>query len=479
MQRNKYDVIIIGAGIGGLVCGSYLAKQGLEILIVEQHSKVGGYCSSFKRNGFIFDACVHALASFRKNGLMADIIHELGIDLEIIKSEPSDIVLINDRQIIFEGNTEKTIVGLQKLFPKEGINIRKFINFTKDTPVIQLYAKLKNKTLKNLVDIYFKDNNLKMVFKVLSGNIGLHSNLISALSYVLYFKEFILDGGYYPRGGIQSLPDALVSKFKRNGGMIMLSAKVKRIKVSSGKTEGVLLESGNYIRANYIVSNADAIQTFKYMLDEETLPKRFASRLDEMVVSPSAFITYLGLDNRLDNGFNTSTWFYRGDEIDETFNNWRTGNIEFKKEGFLCIGLPSRQDPKLLSGDKDCMVLLEGAPFKNAAFWQRHRKEYSDIIIDRASEVFPGIKKHIKIKETATPATLYKYTLNHRGAMYGWASLIRQVGDNRFPEETFIDGLYLVGHWSGPSAGQGGVPFAAHSGRSVAKKIIKKIIKEI
>ena len=53
---NKYDVIIIGAGIGGLVCGCYLVKAGLKVLIVEKHYQVGGYCTSFKRKGFTFDA---------------------------------------------------------------------------------------------------------------------------------------------------------------------------------------------------------------------------------------------------------------------------------------------------------------------------------------------------------------------------------------------------------------------------------------
>ena len=61
IQKNKYDVIIIGAGISGLVCGCYLAKAGMKVLIVEQHDKPGGYCTSFKRQGFTFDAAAHTL----------------------------------------------------------------------------------------------------------------------------------------------------------------------------------------------------------------------------------------------------------------------------------------------------------------------------------------------------------------------------------------------------------------------------------
>ncbi len=67
LKKDEYDVIIIGAGIGGLTCGCYLAKAGMKVLIVEQHSKVGGCCTSFKRKGFTFDATIGGL---RENGIL-------------------------------------------------------------------------------------------------------------------------------------------------------------------------------------------------------------------------------------------------------------------------------------------------------------------------------------------------------------------------------------------------------------------------
>ena len=77
--KDKYDVIIVGAGIGGLVCGCYLARSGVKSLIIEQNSQVGGYCTSFKRKKFIFDACVHSFGSGRKNGQVGMLIDDLGL----------------------------------------------------------------------------------------------------------------------------------------------------------------------------------------------------------------------------------------------------------------------------------------------------------------------------------------------------------------------------------------------------------------
>ena len=68
--RDIYDAVIIGAGVSGLVCGCYLAKAGMKVLIAEQHFKPGGYCTSFKRKGFTFDAAAHSFGSYREGGNM-------------------------------------------------------------------------------------------------------------------------------------------------------------------------------------------------------------------------------------------------------------------------------------------------------------------------------------------------------------------------------------------------------------------------
>src|SRR5512135_1611837 len=96
MQKSSdtmYDAIIIGAGISGLVCGCYLAKAGMKVLIAEQHFKPGGYCTSFKRKGYTFDAAAHSFGGYRKDGIVRKVFSELGIDkrIKIKRYDPSDI----------------------------------------------------------------------------------------------------------------------------------------------------------------------------------------------------------------------------------------------------------------------------------------------------------------------------------------------------------------------------------------------------
>lgn len=84
MNKVDFDIIIIGSGIGGLVCGCYLAKAGKKVLIVEKNAQPGGYCTSFKRGNFIIDAAVHCVQNVGKDNILHKVIQELGIDNRII-----------------------------------------------------------------------------------------------------------------------------------------------------------------------------------------------------------------------------------------------------------------------------------------------------------------------------------------------------------------------------------------------------------
>src|SRR3979490_103388 len=88
---QSYDVVVVGAGLGRLLCANLLARSGLQVLLVEQHYMVGGYCSTFKRKGFIFDAATHFYPLLgNPSTLTGKIVKDLGIPTEWIKMDPVD-----------------------------------------------------------------------------------------------------------------------------------------------------------------------------------------------------------------------------------------------------------------------------------------------------------------------------------------------------------------------------------------------------
>src|SRR5262245_4497358 len=88
---SSYEAVIIGAGVGGLICANLLARAGLRVLLVEQHFMVGGYCSTFRRNGFTFDAATHFYPLLgNPSSITGALLADLGVTTEWIKMDPVD-----------------------------------------------------------------------------------------------------------------------------------------------------------------------------------------------------------------------------------------------------------------------------------------------------------------------------------------------------------------------------------------------------
>ncbi len=299
-MNKKYDVIIIGAGIGGLVCGCYLAQAGFKVLIVEQHFKPGGYCTSFRRKGYKFDVGVHYIGGIQ-NGILAKILDEIEIkkELNFNQADPSDKIVMPDHTTYIRANPYDTVKEFQKTFPNEKHNIEIFFQFIMQTNALVIYRKVKGQTFSEVLDNFFINEKLKSTIGVLIlGNMGLPHTEVAAFAAIILFREFILDPGYYPIGGTQQFADCLSDKFKKYGGEIILSSKVEKIVTEKDVATGVLIAPKEKIVSRVVVSNADATQTYNELIGIKT---RESTVINHLVSSSSIFAIYLGLNVPLKN----------------------------------------------------------------------------------------------------------------------------------------------------------------------------------
>ena len=119
-MSEKYDVIIIGGGLSGLIAGCYLSKHGAKVAIIEKNSSVGGFCSSFRRKGFTFDSTVHSLGSCRENGQFGKIFTDFNMynEISIKKAELSDVIIRGDDICYITSGVNNVIKEFQNLLQK-------------------------------------------------------------------------------------------------------------------------------------------------------------------------------------------------------------------------------------------------------------------------------------------------------------------------------------------------------------------------
>ncbi|MCK5450742.1 MAG: NAD(P)/FAD-dependent oxidoreductase [Candidatus Omnitrophica bacterium] len=471
-MKSKYDVIIIGAGIGGLVCGCYLEKQGISSIILERLNKPGGYCSSFKVNHHSFDVGPHSFGSCRKEGQIGKLIRELELESKLIFKQKSlsNIIKTPEYTVNFGNNVSKTISSLQEIFPEERKNIDGLFTLITEKNFMYLYSQLKGKTFQQILDKFLKNHKLKTILGVLVGNLGLSPVSTAALTAVILYREHIFDGGYYPSEGTQKFSDVLADKYQDLGGEIVFQSEVKKILIKNNKAKGVITRNEKFINGNCIVSNCDAVHTYTKLIGEENLDESFLETIHSLVPSPSFFVVHLGLTKPIKNSIiKCSTfWFLDSYDIETIYKDVRKSDV-FTKRKYIVMGFPYLEKNE---DETDVISLLVLASYKDGTEWEKDKNKLAESLIKQAKQILPEISDNISSIWINTPDFFNKYTFNSGGSISGWASTPEQVESNSIGLVGNVANLYHCGHWVTSPGGQGGIPMVIYSGKATAKKLM-------
>lgn len=473
--HTKYDAIIIGSGIGGLVCSCYLAKKGIKILAVEKHIQPGGYCTSFERRKYIFDAAVHSLRGINEQKQLGIIFKDLNLRkaIPLKRITPSDIIIYGNKKLYISNNLKDTIESFKHAFPTQRREIESFFSFLCITDFVKLYKLTYKNTFYEVLNSFFSEEEIKECFNILLGNLGLGAKYISALSAVVFLEELFTDGGYYPENGLRTFPNALVQKIHDYGSNILFANEVKRIVIKNNAVAGIILKDGSFIASTIIVSNIDAHRTYFTLIGKQFLNRNYINHISNLIVSPSAVTIYLGLAKKLKNLHKCCTlWYFPSKNSTNCYSESFYGNTDAIGK-YVIFGLSSSSMNHNLANNKNAVSLTSIAPWKSPKFWQTKKEMFAKKIINMASKILAISNTDIEVKEIATPLTFYKYTHNYNGALYGWASLPEQINKGTMPQKSRIRGLYLCGHWATRGWGQGGISMVANSGRTTADMIFK------
>ena len=464
--KSKYDAIVLGAGIAGLICGTFLAKQGKSVLIIEQHSIPGGYCTSFKRKGFIFDSAVHHIGGCGKWSVVGRCLKELDININFLQLDPMDSIHFPSFSIDVPAEIDDYINLLKERFPSEREQLSLFFKeFTRlyratfSTEEHKMLIQYQNLTYKEMLDNFFTDEQLKMTLSAQWGYIGSPPHEVSAIGMCQMLVNYLKDGAYFPVGGTQNFADAITQKFIDYGGHIMLSSNVDGMLTDGNIIKGVTTKKGGEIPADIFVSNIDPKQTFFSLLDKNSVDDSYLRKIENMKESVSFFLLYLGLDNNIDLK-DLKRGFYH-----------TSNSISFSSSDWFYISVPTEVDPSLAPDNKQIISVVVSSRdnYDDIDDWVAYKDKMKEHTINYLEKFVPEIQDHIEVIDAATPKTLYRYTLNSKGAAYGWAVTVDQTWSNRLSHTTPFKNLFLAGHWTNPGPG---ICAVVSSGWRVANMIL-------
>jgi len=276
---------------------------------------------------------------------------------------------------------------------------------------------------------------------------------------------YVSDGAYYCKGGFQVFANTLVEGLKKAGGQIEFKCKVEGILIDNNQVQGVRLASGKILKATVIISNADMLQTVEQLVGRQYFPARYLSRLQRMQVSLSIFVVYIATDlDVVAAGAHHEAFYY--DEWDHqlNYNNSVKGELSW-----LSITIPTLVDTSLAPKGEHLVMLTTLANFEKTDNWKLEKDAFMEKMLNFADKKIVGLKDHTIFIEAGSPATMQRYTLNQKGAAYGWDVTPEQVGANRCANQSPIKGLFYAGHWTTPGGGVYGV---SYSGVQAAQKVL-------
>ena len=463
--RERYDAVVIGAGIGGLVCANLLAKDGLRVLLVEQHYMAGGYCSTFRRAHYTFDAATHFYPLLgNSQTLTGRLLADLGVETRWVKMDPVDTFHFPDgERFDVPADLDRYLVKVKAAFPHESDRLDRFFAEVREAYQLGLLAyfrerekpgfdRLAQLSLTDVLDRHIRDPKLKLLLTADCPHWGsAPSDTSFVFDSMLRLSYFL--GNYYPVGGSQAFADELARCFEERGGEILMSTRAERILVEEQRVAGVELVTGvgklagrHRVAAEAVVSNADLDLTYRKLLGPSVVGQEALEELSSLTPSYPCFISHLGVV-----GVDRETL----EEVQGYhWSNWDPDTVG--REGLICkVFAPTLYEPRMAPPGGQVILLQKVLEMDYASVvdWSEHKREIESRISAHLERLIPGISERIVVQTSATARTMHRFTQNLVGAMVGWEMSPAQLGDCRPGIEGPVEGLTLVGHWVRPGGG--------------------------
>lgn len=499
--RDRYDVIVVGAGLGGMTAASLLANRGLSVLMIEQQNKPGGACTSFKREDHVFDVGAAMLYGFGEKGFrpFRFLLNELEEPIDVVAHKTLARMTFEGHEIIFWPNIDRFLDELNELFPGEKENLHTFYSdlykmyeniviknevisppsefsprqglrrLLSDPLAMLKMQKLLSTSTKDLLRKYFTNPGVFEFFdKLCSAYSYTTSEETPGVMAATMFIDNHIGGVYIPAGGAQMLPNVIEKAFEREGGQVLYHQQVDEILIQNKKAYGVRLLDGTEIRAERVIANATVWNIYgKLVRPQHISPKRM-ERVKSLIPTFPSMTLYMVIDRQ---------------GLPEDIFPWEI-YIENRKvidSSDLTLYINSLVDESLCPADH--LVVMAIAP--NMQEWpsstdpayhsdayENLKKSEAERMLDQIETHIPNFRQHIRQLIIGSPTTIERFLLKNGGAVGGPKNQIGQEMLNRLHARSEWKNLYFCGDSTVMATG---APATTVSGVGAANVILRDL----
>jgi all-trans-retinol 13,14-reductase len=459
----RYDVVIIGGGLGGLLCGNILSKEGFGVCLIEQNRKLGGSLQTFGRKGCIFNTGLNYTESldigqvlnqyFRYFGLMEK------LTLQRLDQDGFEVIDFNDAQYRFAMGQKEFVNTLAEDFPAEKSGLQEYTGRIRDIcSTISLYTLreehksiIENYDLSlgaaNYISSVIQDPRLR---NILAGNNLLyagHERKTPLFIHALINHSFI-ESAWRVVGGSHQMVDILKTNLESNGGRILLGSKAVKLTGDKDGITGVLLENGDLVEGNNFIAGMHPEQILG-MVEPGMIRPAYISRIRGLEDTMGMFTVYLVFKKNVFPYMNHNFYHFNQD------NTWIASDYRVSEwpQNYLFMNTATKSS--VTYAESGSVIAYMG--FDELKKWEHtftgnrgddylaFKQEKGEILLGALEKQFPGIRNAIEAWYTSTPLTWRDYTGTRAGSAYGILKDYNRPLESMIMAKTKIRNLFLTG----------------------------------
>ena len=453
---RKYDVIVVGAGNGGLTAAVRMALAGKKTLLVEKHNLPGGFATSFVRGRFEFEASLHELCGIGPItgvGALKDTFKELGIydKVEWVSlDEAFRVITTGDKENIdyamplgrdnFIAKAEENCPGSKESCEKlldlceqiaNGVDFLSALNsFGIDTlkTIVDEHMNFVNTasyTVNEIFDALDIPQPVRDMFGAYWCYLGVNLDELNFIHYCTMFHSYVFDGAVIPKNRSHGISCALLDRFEELGGDAWFNSMVKKIIVKDKKVKGVELDDGTKIASDYVISDVSPYNVLSKLIDKDEIPDFQRQDLNAKKLAVKGFAVFLGLNRSMEElGLNNHTYFIYESADSAKVAKGAESREKCALQATVCLN----------AAIPDCSpegtsIVYMTSVFAGDDAWSdvraedyvKEKRRYAEIMIDDFEKATGcKIKEHIEEIEIAAPMTYARYTDAPNGTIYGF-----------------------------------------------------------